>query len=214
MSKTDLIGSGCTLIAGAIAYLVSGPTAAILSFVVGVMLIVVAHLRTAEEEPPVTLGARWDTASDIPNNQSRDYESREQIGAADWKELASQFKRVSHGVSADWYQTIKAQSRAIIEDNWYVRGNGRAECEALCKNAGAMLLRSPQILPTLSDRVRSQSDHVERWLYFLKELGRTKVAGVGYGTIRDTKTVNSFESIDDLALVSATVGMECSADEI
>jgi hypothetical protein len=83
MSKTDLIGSGCTLIAGAIAYLAGGPTAAILSFVVGVMLTVVAHLRIAEEEPPVTLGARCDIASHIPNNQSRKYESQKQTGAAE-----------------------------------------------------------------------------------------------------------------------------------
>jgi hypothetical protein len=38
--------------------------------------------------------------------------------------------------------------------------------EALCRLAGAMLLRSPI---RLSQKVKSRSDYVSRWLYFLAE---------------------------------------------
>ena len=51
MSRSDLIGSGCTLIVGAIAYFIGGPIAAILALIVGIALIVVAHMQKMEEEP-------------------------------------------------------------------------------------------------------------------------------------------------------------------
>jgi hypothetical protein len=138
------------------------------------------------------------------------------VSAREWKELASQFKQMPNGARADWYQSLNAETQAVMAESWDVRGNTSAECEALCKNAGAMLLRSPHILPRLSDRIRTQPDHIWRWLYFLKESRRAVPAGIGEGFTRvgNVKTTTACESIENLASVSATACMECSADEI
>jgi pyrimidine deaminase RibD-like protein len=137
------------------------------------------------------------------------------VSAKDWKELSSHFKQSTHKVRADWYQTLNAETQAVMGESWSIRGNASAECEALCKNAGAMLLRSPRVLAKLPEKVRSQSDHVWRWLYFLRESKRTEATGVGHGTMKDgPNTISAYESIEDLASVSATACMECSADEL
>jgi hypothetical protein len=134
---------------------------------------------------------------------------------AEWQELASKFKQASHNIRADWSQTINAENQTILDERWMIRGNARAECEALCKYAGAMLTRSPHVLSKLSEGVRSQTDPIWRWLYFLKELKRSHDVAVGNGIMKDsTKTISAYESIDDLASVSAIVCIECSADEI
>jgi hypothetical protein len=51
MSRGDLLGAGCTLAVGGIAYFIGGPLAATLAFIVGIALIVLAHMRRVEEEP-------------------------------------------------------------------------------------------------------------------------------------------------------------------
>ena len=136
------------------------------------------------------------------------------VSAKDWKELSSQFKQSTPKVRADWYQTRNAETQAIMGESWSIRGSS-AECEALCKNAGAMLLRSPRVFAQLSESVRSQSDHVWRWLYFLKESKRTTDSAMGHGSTKDgPNTISEFESIEGLASVSATACLECSADEI
>lgn len=149
-------------------------------------------------------------------NSAKESESRPvTVSAKDWKELSAHFRQSTPKLRADWYQSLNAETHAVMGESWSIRGNAPAECEALCKNAGAMLLRSPRVLAKLSENVRSQPDHVWRWLYFLKESNHSKTVGVGQGTMKDgPDTISAFQEIEDLASVSATACLECSADEI
>jgi hypothetical protein len=58
MSRADLLGSGLTLVVGALAYWISGPVAAMSAFIIGIALIVLAHMRKAEEQPEPLISDR------------------------------------------------------------------------------------------------------------------------------------------------------------
>lgn len=128
------------------------------------------------------------------------------IGAADWSSLGTRFQQIPSTVRADWIGQVGGNA-GPVKDTWRVRGGiGERDCEALCRLAGAMLLRSPHISLRLSEIARSQTDHAWRWLYFMKE---------NHGAAKDNgRTDTTFrQSIDNLGAVSARVCIECSAEE-
>jgi hypothetical protein len=85
------------------------------------------------------------------------------IGAKEWLDLGSKFKELavgSAGLRADWTSHINPKGVTILDDWRIAGGTTRQDCEALCKLAGAMLMRSPCVAAKLSDTVRKQTDNV------------------------------------------------------
>jgi hypothetical protein len=132
---------------------------------------------------------------------------------AEWKELSGKFEKVGLDVSAQW-QCNRRNNQTIFE-NWNLSGTYRKQCEALCVFAGALLLKSPNASPGLSELARQQSDPVWRWLFFLKENHNALSSGLGsLPQIDSDGTIYLMGHISNLAVVSAQACMECAALEL
>lgn len=134
------------------------------------------------------------------------------ITSKDWKELADRFKEIGRDVSAQW-QCNRGNDQTISED-WNFSGQYQKPCESLCKFAGALLLKSPNICPTLSHSALRQLNPAWRWLFFLKETHRATDLGGGMALAGGDGTNYFSERISNLAAVSARVCMECAALEL
>jgi len=132
--------------------------------------------------------------------------------AADWKDLASRFAKLNPDARADWNRTGSG------EELWHICGGGNiAELKALCGLAGAILVKSPQILIGLPEAVLSQGDPAIRWLVFLKESGIGRmddiVPAIETGKAGETR-VRLAGSINHLSSVSSSACIHCTAQEI
>lgn len=224
MSTSDLLSGGLTLVVGGVAYFIGGPVTAGLAVLVGIVFMVLARMRRIEEAPEGLLSIPPRHDSPLPALASTggfniDFAARKipgaPIGAREWQDLADRFRAIGSDTRADWHLETNEQG-VTVSDNWGLRGTTTEDCAALCTLAGAMLLRSPKIAPQLSDTVRTQSDHVWRWLYFLKEQRSVVMSNVlhGDGTNFGVKYLIFGQSIDQVAAVSARICTECSAEEL
>jgi hypothetical protein len=75
--------------------------------------------------------------------------------------------------------------------------------------AGVLLIVSPT-LTRLSADVRSQHDHLDRWLYFLKEKYGLSDVQSGLETVDSKTYAVTAGSINKLAVVSARACVECA----
>ena len=128
----------------------------------------------------------------------------------DWKLAEDGFRRYERSfVRADWFR----DSCGPIEQ-WRVCGgtlDANRDCEALCFQAGKLLVVSP-VFNHVSVELRSHEDDADRWLYFLKE--RYGLEDVMHGTSKDLDGptfVSTAGSIRNLAAVSARACVECGA---
>ena len=131
--------------------------------------------------------------------------------APEWQALASRFEKLPNDLRADWNRG----SDGI--ESWRICGGARIEeCESLCQLAGAMLLRSANVAVNLSEAIRSESDQIYRWLYFLKETQRG-LRDYQYGLEQEedgTKKPFYYGSIRELARLSYTTCIKCSVVEV
>jgi hypothetical protein len=131
------------------------------------------------------------------------------IWHSEWQQLSNRFNALPTNIRADW-QTLQK------EELWSISGiQGRADCESVCKLAGAMLLKSPRVLVGLSDKVKTEQDNLRRWLHFLKEAKGISDFQYGFEQHDDgTQTPLYFGRINDLSAVSARVCIECATVEL
>ena len=134
------------------------------------------------------------------------------VTSEDWTGLADRFKEIGLDVSAQW-QCNRRNNQTISED-WNFSGQYQKPCEALCKFAGALLLKSPNVCPTLSHSALQQLSPAWRWLFFLKENHKATDLGAGMALAGGDGTNYFSERISNLAPVSARVCMECAALEL
>ena len=129
--------------------------------------------------------------------------------AVSWHSLADRFKQIEPVVRADWHQEDETET-------WSITGGEYAkDCTSLCELAGTMLLRSGNVAATLSEKISSTPDPIERWLEFLKE--REGLSRILEGTTtRKGGDVGIFlaGSIDNLPSVSSRACVHCAASEI
>jgi len=127
----------------------------------------------------------------------------------DWKLAEDGFRRYEKSsVRADWFQS----SDGPVE-TWTIGGDTSdlaRDCEALCLQAGKLLVVSP-MSNHISVELRAHENDTDRWLYFLK--GRYGLSNLLNGTgIRDGQSHTSlFGSIRNLAAASARACIECGA---
>ena len=199
MSRGDAWSVAVTLIVTGGVYFVRGKTAAGITLGLGLLIAIVLHMTRATKK-----GEKDNQLSELM-----------MMWPDKWRELASDFSKLPNDTRADWYGQVGGDV-PMVENQWSIAGGiQRENCEALCKLAGAMLLRSPKISSKLSEMVRLQTNEVRRWLYFLKEhSGVPKETLVGDGIAHGISVKTSMQSINGLATVSARVCIECSAEEI
>jgi hypothetical protein len=134
------------------------------------------------------------------------------VSSDKWQELASQFGKLSNYTRADWQ--CERLNNATTYHAWRFAGGSETQhCETLCRYAGTLLLKSPNVSPTVSANAREQTDAAWRWLYFLKENHRAS-RGSGHPPIGGDGTIYLLESISEVASVSMRVCTECAALEL
>lgn len=128
--------------------------------------------------------------------------------AEEWKDLADRFKALPHAalVRADWLRSDNG------EESWMIMGGKQeAKCQSLCRLAGALLMRSPNILRKLTTGVSTDLDLGCRWLYFLKDkYGLTPGSLVMSGSINGVPFQGG--SIQNLPGVSESACLDCAAE--
>jgi hypothetical protein len=127
----------------------------------------------------------------------------------DWKLAEDGFRRYEKSsVRADWFQS----SDGPVE-TWTLGGDTSDavhDCEALCLQAGKLLVVSP-MSSHLSVELRSHENDADRWLYFLKERYGLKGVMNGTGISHGQSHESTAGSIRNLAAASARACIECGA---
>jgi hypothetical protein len=135
-------------------------------------------------------------------------EAHRPMTADDWMNTANDFQSADEGdIYALW-------SQKGDDESWGIYGHMESarQIEALCTRAGAMLLSSPRVAAKLSERVRSRTLHLDRWLQLLREQKNVVPAQTGSGSEHGTPTKT--ETYERLTALSAAVCVSCSAEEI
>jgi hypothetical protein len=126
ISKTDGISAGVSVTATAIGFLIGGRMAAFAVGALGIMIALYFH--------------------DVHNDKSQIVE----LSISDeWKILADKFGTFQRmHVRAEWYSETLDNDGKPFGEQWMIRDGRKhkfaSDCEALCKLAGAMLLKSPK----------------------------------------------------------------------
>lgn len=127
----------------------------------------------------------------------------------DWKLAEDGFRRYEKSsVRADWFR----DSLGPVE-TWTLGGDTSDlvhDCEALCLQAGKLLVVSP-MSSHLSVQLRSHKNDADRWLYFLKERYGLKDLMHGTGISNGQSHASTSGSIRNLAAASARACIECGA---
>jgi len=167
------------------------------------------------------LGVWWLWLEFAPKSKA-DTKSKEaqQITSGEWKDLASRFQKFPAAyVRAEWYSEHLDERGNRVGERWMIRDDWKnqyaSQCEALCRLAGAMLLKSPKVSKTLSEKVRSRSDDVWRWLYFLAERdGVIQKIMTGETKVGRERLETWMKMITQLTLHSGSACLDCAAKEI
>jgi hypothetical protein len=106
---------------------------------------------------------------------------RHQDGKAQsWRELKDQWESLSKREIAASHRLGNAMAIVHADHNnppqkgWYLGGQDpdcRRDAELLGQRCGAILLSSGRVRATLGEQTKLASDNLDRWLYFLKEIG-------------------------------------------
>lgn len=147
-------------------------------------------------------------------------EEEPKVSSGDWKDLAARFDKIPASyVDAEFYsETLDNDGKPVGEhwrfgDPW--EKHFASECEALCGIAGAMLMKSPKISTSLSEKVKTRSHDASRWLYYLAEVkGPIKIRTVHSTFAHGFKKDSFVKVIEQLPHVCAVVCLECAAKEI
>jgi len=127
----------------------------------------------------------------------------------DWRLMEDGFRRHSQSsVRADWQRSSLDHT-----ESWIVCGDHKdpmGEVRVFGIQAGILLIVSPTS-SQLSAHVRSQQDHLDRWLYFLKEKYGLSDVQSGLETVDSKTYAVTAGSINKLAVVSARACVECAA---
>jgi len=145
ISKTDGISAGASVVTTAVGYFIGGRLGAGILGISGLGVILYFHF--------------W--------HKDKSAYQKNQIGD-DWRDLASKFSKFpSTYVRADWYSETMDWEGKPVGEHWDIRDEWNRQfaddCEVLCKLAGAMLLKSPKIAPTLSQKVSNHSGASKPW---------------------------------------------------
>jgi hypothetical protein len=84
--------------------------------------------------------------------------------------------------------------------------NDRLEAEALCRNAGALLMKSRAVRDSMSDRLREQTDEVKRWMLWIVDNHSIQPSATG-----DDSDGNEWQGwrIDDLIRSCSIACTQC-----
>lgn len=132
------------------------------------------------------------------------------IRALDWERMAEKISSSCRFIRADSQWTSVTRS-----ESWRIAGGNTGMCQALLREAGAMLLKSPNVRAGMSEEAASEKDNLSRWLLYLKQRGFHETHFPAYEELEDgTKITHVMGGIKDLPQNSAQVCIECAALEI
>ena len=128
----------------------------------------------------------------------------------EWLALADKVVHNCHFLRADW------SMNNILGEQWRVPGGSEKNvCQAWLRQAGAMLLVSPNVREQLSKCVAEDPDDLNRWLRYLKERYIFELGHFLSGVTDDGETEKiQLGTIPDLAGQSHKACIDCSTIEL
>ncbi|MBV8438614.1 MAG: hypothetical protein JOY95_14005 [Silvibacterium sp.] len=144
------------------------------------------------------------------NGEQRLNKEEIRISNADWERMADKLFGSCRHLRAD--SQWNGATRTTV---WRLAGPPNGICEALLKQAGAMLLKSPNVRSQLSEEVLSEPSNLNRWLIYLKEKGSHTITTPFDEVHEDgSRVTHLLGSIRDLPGESARICIECAALEM
>jgi hypothetical protein len=161
----------------------------------------------AQALPPIILRLK---ALQLPRAPAERAEVGEgAIKSSDWERMAEKLSQSCRFLRADSQWTSDTRREV-----WRIAGGNGGMCEALLRQAGAMLLKSPNVRAQLSQEVLSETDNLSRWLLYLKQRGFHEASFPAYEELEDgTKITHLMGGIKDLPGSSAQLCIQCAALE-
>jgi hypothetical protein len=140
-----------------------------------------------------------------------DEEEKERVKSADWQQLAAKFESTPEQLRGTWNRYGKPAT-----EKWDVGGwTDGDKCRALCRLAGAMLMRSRRVCRELPEEIRNIPDPMDRWLKFLAKLKPFDDYRSGVEPLDDgTKSLVSVGVMNSVAQRSVAACIECAAMEM
>jgi hypothetical protein len=131
--------------------------------------------------------------------------------SSEWKELAARFEKLPNHIGANWQ--CQRKNNATVYEAWDFTGGIETQAQTLCRYAGRLLMKSPNVMHKLSENVTKQSDPGWKWLVFLKEhthsFRHDGMPGQG-----EDGTLYLLGSIYQIGIVSQTVCLDCAGVEL
>jgi len=153
---------------------------------------IAAHQKQTPEKPANVLRRDWN---------------------GDWKDLANEFRGYAgHTLRADWYHTSAGEA-------WRICGGAEfsivCAVEILCRNAGRLLVSSPNVSASLPADIKTLSDPMERWLYYMKKKGTFYRSGfVGTEQLNDGTIFHAYSgNINSLPNAASNECLDCAGQE-
>lgn len=129
----------------------------------------------------------------------------------EWKELAGRFETLPNYVRADW-QCNRRNNQTEYE-NWNFAGGTNTQVETLCRYAGTLLTKSPNIASQLSGDITNQPNPVWMWLSFLKT-HRGAFSHNGASLPSEDGTIILMGTINHIGVASQTACLDCASAEL
>lgn len=138
----------------------------------------------------------------------REESASTRITSKDWEQIAAKLGDACRHIRAD--SVIRKE---IVE--WRIAGGYGGLCEPLLRQAGAMLLKSPNVLAQMPAPIAAEPDHLRRWLFWLKHCGCHTSENYFIEELADgTKETGMIGGIRDLSANSVRIATECATLEI
>ena len=165
-------------------------------------------LRLTGEVEQLTQQLRAARVTTPPTIQQKTENVPQRDWSGDWKELSGRFEPLARsGIRAD-------QQKGRDYERWDITGGDNVAADrikTLCKHAGGLLSKSPNVSRSIPAAILAISDARERWLSYLKYAKPSSFRSLGHGT-EQGRTIY-LGSIIDLAIVSANECLECAGKE-
>lgn len=170
-----------------------------------------SSLAAAEEDSHQALESALSTAEARHREElaAAQQKKAERDWAGDWKEHAGRFEPLTKsGIRVD-------SCRRGGTETWNLTGGDNsiaARTSTLCKHAGELLCKSPNVAPHVPPAILAMADPAERWFSYLKHAQPLSFRVMGYGNEEPGIPI-VLGSISDLAAVSANQCLECAGRE-
>ncbi len=142
------------------------------TFAAAVLMLVFASYMAWRDE----YQARMSAERKVNDFQTGSSSAQTEATTTHWEHIRYRFENLMNkGITARITEEQNGHSYAISGGSQ----NDRLEAETLCRNAGALLMKSRAVRDSMSDRLRQQTDDVKRWMLWIVDNHSIQASATG-----------------------------------